>query len=516
MPDIRKSLRGTKRDSPNHLLPNSAVVESPTSPRANKHAVDSPRHALSKLIHASSPAAPLTDAPVDDLTNATSEPMYRTSVEMSGWVLKYQARIRTNQVRRYFRLNNSILSNHPQLTGPATWDASVSKCIVRTVDAKCLVIIRLPDKEIRFQLATEAEMYRWAAAIRSASVCNVEDFYRLGEQLGFGSFGAVRLGYDLATGAKRAVKIVERTSNAKELEFVQREINVLLSISHPNIVRTYDIFDERDKIYLVMEFVQGGDFFDYMIKRGKLQEAQAKHVMWQMLQGIDYLHANNIVHRDIKPENVLVVSTSPLTIQLTDFGFANFIDPASAAPATEMKSMVGTGCYMAPEVIDSRGHGKPVDIFATGVVMFRTLTGKLPFRGMTIQECYKQAMREQADFNSKEWKGISQEARTLCRSMLSADPAQRPSTTGAIQDEWFEFDDEFMSEVQRLDEKTVRKEQNSVQSFRIQAVLKTPKSGSADDSLFGEETKSLNFSPKSSKKSSPFAPKEVKSNNPSR
>lgn len=351
-----------------------------------------------------------------------------------------------------------MLSNHPQLTGPATWDVSVSKSIVRTVDPKCLVVVRLPGREIRFQLATVAEMHRWANAIRSASVCNIEDFYKLGEQLGFGSFGAVRLGYDIATGVKRAVKIVERTSNAKELEFVQREINVLLSISHPNIVRTYDIFDERDKIYLVMEFVAGGDFFDYMMKRGQLKESAAKHVMWQMLQGIDYLHANNIVHRDIKPENVLVTSISPLIIQLTDFGFANFIDPSSAAPATDMKSMVGTGCYMAPEVIDGRGHGKPVDIFATAVVMFRVLSGKLPFRGMTLQECYKQAMGERADFNGPEWKGVSKEGKRLCRSMLGPDPSKRPNVGETLRDCWFTEDGGFLAEVGRLSEKAGRKE----------------------------------------------------------
>lgn len=402
--------------------------------------------------HGKSVVPPAKDVP------SIVEPTYRASVEMSGWVHKYQARLRTNQVRRYFRLNNSMLSNHPQLTGPATWDISVSKSIVRTNDLKCLVLVRMPDREIRFQLSTIAEMHRWADAIRSASVCNIEDFYRLGEQLGFGSFGAVRLGYDLGTGVKRAVKIVERTSNAKELEFVQREINVLLSISHPNIVRTYDIFDERDKIYLVMDFVAGGDFFDYIAKKGKLTEPAAKHVMWQMLQGLDYLHANNIVHRDIKPENVLVTSTNPLVIQLTDFGFANFIDPMSAAPATDMKSMVGTGCYMAPEVVDGRGHGKPVDVFATAVVMFRVLTGRLPFRGMTLQECYKQAMGERADFGGTGWKGISMEARKLCRSMLCPDPAKRPSIKDILKDDWFAEDGTFLTEVGRMSERAMKKD----------------------------------------------------------
>ncbi|CAN8075798.1 unnamed protein product [Agarophyton chilense] len=367
---------------------------------------------------------------------------YRQSVDMSGWVLKCQ-RFRAGHVKRYFRLNNSVLSNHPQLTSPATWEISVSKCIVRTNEQKNLITLRLVDRLIRFQLSTQSEMNRWAEAIRSGSVCNIEDFYRLDTQIGHGSFGAVKIAYDLSTGEKRAVKIVMRTTNAKELEFVQREIDVLLSISHPHVVRAHDIFDGKDRIFMVMDFVEGGDLFDYVVKKTQLSEQSTKLVIWQMLQGLSYLHTKNIVHRDIKPENVLVQSVYPLIIQITDFGFANFVDPSSTAPQTDLKSVVGTGCYMAPEVMDSRGHGKPVDIYSTAVVMFRLLSGKLPFRGMTLRECYKQAMKEEADFHTREWGGISDEAKELCKRMLSSKPDTRPSAEHALAHRWFTDDKEF-------------------------------------------------------------------------
>jgi serine/threonine protein kinase len=371
---------------------------------------------------------------------------YRGPVEMSGWVDKFQSRIKSRHVRRYFRLNNEVLSNHPKLTGPSTWQLSVSKCIVKVDEDACVVSIRLIDREIRFRVATVGQTRRWQEAIRSASRCNIEDFYKMGKELGSGAFGSVCLAFDLTTGEKRAVKIVNRSTNAKELEFVQREINVLLSISHKNIVRTFDIFDERDKIYLVLEYVPGGDFFDYMATRTKLQELPAKVVVWQILEGLKYLHDNNIVHRDIKPENVLIAKEDPLVVQLTDFGFANFLDPSSAAPQTDMKSMVGTGCYMSPEIIDARGHGKPVDLFATGVVLYRVITGRLPFRGMSLQECYDQAMAGRTDFNSREWRGFSAAGKQLCAALLDPQPERRPTATEALVHPWFTEDEEFQRE----------------------------------------------------------------------
>jgi serine/threonine protein kinase len=114
-----------------------------------------------------------------------------------------------------------------------------------------------------------------------------------------------------------------------------------------------------------------------------------------------------------------------------------------------MKSMVGTGCYMSPEIIDARGHGKPVDLFATGVVLFRVLAGKLPFRGMSLQECYDQAVQGRADFNGREWRGLSAEGKKLCAALLEPDPARRPTAGEALQHPWFTADEAFLREQAR-------------------------------------------------------------------
>lgn len=170
---------------------------------------------------------------------------YHSRVRHSGWVLKHTSRLRTRLVRRFFRLTNSMLSNsHDEVSDP-TWVISVSNSIVRANEERCTITVRLADRELRFQLESPQSTAMWLSVLRSASKCNIADFYSLGIQLGFGSFGAVRLATEIGTGVTRAVKIVERTSNVKEREFITREIAVMLSVLHRNLVRTHDIFDGK-------------------------------------------------------------------------------------------------------------------------------------------------------------------------------------------------------------------------------------------------------------------------------
>lgn len=182
-----------------------------------------------------------------------------------------------------------------------------------------------------------------------------------------------------------------------------------------------------------MDYVPGGDLFDYLAQYPNgLSEDEAREATRQVLKGVAYLHANDIVHRDIKPENILVKRTLPLHLQLTDFGFANFIN--SEDPATGMNSVVGTGCYMSPEVIDARGHGKPVDLFAVGVVMYKLVVGMLPFEGETLKECYKQVMEAPPTFDHPKW---PVHAKALCQSLLEIDPEKRPTARAALKNPWF-------------------------------------------------------------------------------
>ena len=374
---------------------------------------------------------------------------YRGQVEMTGWVMKNKQHFRGRQIRRFFRLKNSTLSNHPKINAPPTWEISVSKCIVKVDDGKCAVNVRLLNRQVRFSCDSINEAHAWARALRSASVCNISDFYKIGNQLGVGSFGTVRLGYDVLTKEKRAIKIIKKTSDAKEDEFQQREIDVILTVRHENIVQTFDIFDEEEYIYVVMEYLPGGDMFDYLAKRKVLPEYEAKTFIYQLLRALEYLHRRKIVHRDIKVENCLIASEDPLEVKLADFGFSRFIDTAPAKKVSSptcvtLRSVVGTCYYIAPEILEGTGHGTPVDIFSSGVVMFRVLSGRLPFRGFTQSECFRLAKQNKADFSSSQWADISEDAVALCAAMLQADPEKRPSAQEALYHPWFMEDEEFM------------------------------------------------------------------------
>lgn len=408
---------------------------------------------------------------------------YRGPVEMSGWVLKFQSKLKYRKTRRYFKLSNSTLSNHRTLTAGATWQHSLSKSNVITDEETFTLTIRLARKLIKFQVATIEQTRRWRDAIRSASRCNINDYYEIEEQLGCGSYGTVHIARDRISGQKRAVKILKRSSSAKEIEFLYREMNILLSVHHRNIVQTYDIFDEKETIYLVMDHVAGGDLAEYMNLHQRLAETQAREIIKQVLEGVSYLHQMNIVHRDIKLENILLVGLNPVHIQITDFGFANFTG-SYINKGEKMTSMVGTGTYMAPEIIDSRGHGKPVDLYAIGVVLYRIISGKMPYYGLTLHECYLQAISKTPNFNDPEWMAISRECKHVCESLLLADPSSRPSVSEALAHPWFNLDQRQKGEQAKTRGFRSRLGGNSIKTLRKLSVRLSGRTRSTRSGLF--------------------------------
>merc|ERR1711962_1556312 len=176
--------------------------------------------------------------------------------------------------------------------------------------------------------------------------------YILGETLGIGTFGKVKVGFHQLTGHKVAVKILNR-QKIKNLDVVgkiRREIQNLKLFRHPHIIKLYQVISTPTDIFMVMEYVAGGELFDYIVKHGKLKEEDARRFFQQIISGVDYCHRHNVVHRDLKPENLLLDNN--LNVKIADFGLSNmmqdgeFLRTSCGSPNYLNKSVVSLLCHM--------------------------------------------------------------------------------------------------------------------------------------------------------------------------
>ena len=214
---------------------------------------------------------------------------------------------------------------------------------------------------------------------------HIEDEYIIGDEIGSGMCGNVHECIHRSSGVHYAVKIIDTRKftmspglSATEL---REEANMMLSLDHPNIIRIKDTYEIEHWIFIVMEYVRGGDLFDRIIERGHYTEANAKLVMIQILEAVAYLHTRDICHRDLKPENILLVSQdSDCEIKITDFGLAKRTNQEG------LKTFCGTPQYFAPEVLKRRGtvtgsgrYGMSADMWSLGVVLYILLSGQVAY-----------------------------------------------------------------------------------------------------------------------------------------
>lgn len=261
--------------------------------------------------------------------------------------------------------------------------------------------------------------------------------YTLGKQLGTGAFGAVRLAVHKATKQTRAVKILKKTK--ENVQTILDEIHVLSTLSHPNIMQIFEVFEDTTNYYIVSERCKGGELFDVISEKGNFTEKDAATVMKQLLSGVCYSHQNHIVHRDLKPENILMDNKSnDLSIKIIDWGCAQTIKKDE-----KLHSADGTAYYVAPEVL--RGdYDEKCDVWSCGVIMYILLCGYPPFNGDNDDEIYEAVLQGEFEFPDAEWDNVSKEAKDLIKKMLTLDTKKRVSALEAMSDKWFNMNkDEF-------------------------------------------------------------------------
>ena len=254
--------------------------------------------------------------------------------------------------------------------------------------------------------------------------------YRLGKTLGIGAFGKVKLAHHVITGQKVAVKILNKgkIKHMDMAEKVRREINILKMCTHPHIIRLYEVIDTPTDIFVIMEFVSGGELFDYIVSRGRLPPDEARHFFHQIISGIEYCHFHKIVHRDLKPENLLLDNDN--NIKIADFGLSNV-----AHDGDFLRTSCGSPNYAAPEVISGNLYaGSEVDVWSCGVILYALLCGTLPFDDESIPNLFKKIKSGMYSLPSH----LSQSARDLILRMLVVDPMKRITIAGVRSHQWFQ------------------------------------------------------------------------------
>lgn len=258
-----------------------------------------------------------------------------------------------------------------------------------------------------------------------------EKTYKIIKDLGKGTFGQVKLAIHNISKEKVAIKILEKDQIKDEgdRERVAREIHILKIIRHPNITQLYEIFEDDEKLFLVMEISSNGELFDYIVKKERIKELEACKFFQQLIDGIEYIHKLNIVHRDLKPENLLLDEN--MNIKIIDFGLSNLYLGNKL-----LKTACGSPCYAAPEMIAGKAyHGLKVDIWSSGVILFALLCGYLPFDDNDTQKLYRKIMR--GEFNIPSF--VSPSAKDLIKKILNTNPNKRYKIQDIKNHDWFKI-----------------------------------------------------------------------------
>ena len=251
----------------------------------------------------------------------------------------------------------------------------------------------------------------------------------LGEKLGQGTFGVVVLGTHQLTGEKVAVKILEKEKIIQEADKtrIEREIKILKNMRHNNIVHLYDVKETASSLYIIMEYVQGKELFDFIVDKKRLSEIEACNFYQQIISGIEYLGKIKVVHRDIKPENLLLDNKKK--IKIVDFGLSNIY------PNNELlKTACGSPCYAAPEMINGELYkGLNADIWSSGIVLYAMLCGYLPFEDSDNEVLYKKI----TSGKFKIPKFLSENCKDILHRILNVDPEKRFNIKQIKKHPWF-------------------------------------------------------------------------------
>ena len=257
--------------------------------------------------------------------------------------------------------------------------------------------------------------------------------YEIGKTLGQGNFAKVYHGRNIATNENVAIKVIKKEKLKKErlMKQIKREVSVMRLVRHPHIVELKEVMANKAKVFMVVEYVKGGELFAKVAK-GKMEENIARKYFQQLISAVDFCHSRGVTHRDLKPENLLLDENEDLKV--SDFGLSALPDQRRSDGM--LLTPCGTPAYVAPEVLKKIGYdGSKADIWSCGVILFALLCGYLPFQGENVMRIYSKSFK--ADYVLPEW--ISPGAKKLISNLLVVDPEKRFSIPDIMKDPWFQI-----------------------------------------------------------------------------
>ena len=298
-----------------------------------------------------------------------------------------------------------------------------------------------PTKTRIYYCKNEKEYNEWFEKLKIATgYTNLLDIYEVKNKLGSGKFGLVKLGIDKKTGQKVAIKIMKKsTMDSSDLELVRTEIEILKICQHPNIIRLYNVFENADYLYIIMEYCSGGDLFSYLENRSfRVSEKRASTIIHKMSTAVYYMHSFGVAHRDLKPENVLMTSDDDDSdIRILDFGLSKILGPYE-----KCDEPYGTLTYCAPEIIVDEPYSKAVDLWSLGIMSYLMVSGKLPFNSEDENEIARQVVYDEPDYiRNPIWKSITPECKDFIKRLLEKDQYKRMTIKQLLEHKWIKMYD---------------------------------------------------------------------------
>jgi len=265
----------------------------------------------------------------------------------------------------------------------------------------------------------------------------ITDCYILGVELGQGGFSVVKEATSKVDGEKYAVKIIEKKALKEDIKLLKREIEIMKKVDHQNILKLHEIYEDDEKVFIVMELVNGSELFDRIVEKGFYSERNAMNIVIQIIDAVSYLHTKGIAHRDLKPENLLCSGDGDNeVVKIADFGLSKI-----QSDEDKLHTSCGTPGYVAPEVLLCETYDQSVDMWGVGIITYILLAGYPPFYDETNPQddtlLFDKVIHVEYDMDDECWDDVSDLAKDFIHHLLVKEPKQRLTAEEAKKHPWF-------------------------------------------------------------------------------